>query len=167
MTSQDILDLVKRKAAELGVDPDLACAIAVKESACLWPKCNTRYEPKFPYFHKPEEFALFNGVSVETEKREQATSWGPMHVMGAVARELGFKQPLPLLFQAEQGIHYGLLKLKQLAERYSNELSVIAAYNAGSPRKLPDGKYTNQEYVDSVWDRIKRLRCIEDGKEAN
>lgn len=152
---------------QFGVDPDLAVAIMTEESSLAWPRCSTRYEPNFQYFYQPEVFAQRNGVSLDTEKAHQATSWGPMHVMGGSARELGFNDPIPVLFQPDVGIEFGVKKLKQLCAKYESESAVIASYNAGSPRKkilpgqvVPSAEYVNQRYVDSVNARLKVLRKI-------
>ena len=158
MTQQDLIAAVRTAAEKVGVDPDLAVSIAMAESDCRWPKSSTRYEPRWEYFLTPEKFAAMNGISVETEKREQATSFGPMHIMGSVARELGFTGALPELFQPGMGIFYGCQKLLWLSKRYENEASLIAAYNAGSPKKFPGGKYVNQPYVDKVMVRLNALR---------
>lgn len=163
MTQQQILLWVRAEADEQGVNEDLAVAICLKESGALWPARSTRFEPGWETFLKPADFAGLNGISVMTEKREQATSWGPMHVMGTVARELGFRGPLPMLFQPDQGIKYGVAKLKALAGRYEDEMAVIASYNGGSPQRVsPGGAYRNQGYVDEVVQTLKRLRLQEE-----
>lgn len=129
----------------------------------MWPERSSRFEPRWIYFLKPEEFASLNGISLETERREQATSWGPMHIMGAVTRELGYQGPLPMLFQLDLGIRYGVAKLKALGAKYEDEVAVIASYNGGSPQRVnPGGPYRNQAYVDEVLSTLKKLRQRED-----
>lgn len=167
MDAQTLIAIAKNKAEQFRVDPDLAVSIMTEESSLAWPLCSSRFEPNFKYLYQPEIYAARNGVTTETEKSQQASSWGPMHVMGGSARELGFMDPLPLLFQPELGIEYGCRKLKQLCDKYESELAVIASYNAGSPRKkilpgqiTPAAEYVNQKYVDSVAARLKVLRKI-------
>lgn len=160
MTQQDILDIVRQCAKEVGIDGDLAVAIAIEESGCLWPKKSSRYEPTFKYIYEPKIYALENGITLSTEVREQMTSWGPIHCMGAVARELGFRGPLPLLFDPSLGSQYGCMKLKALSGVYDTEDAVIAAYNAGHARKIETGKYKNQDYVDNIIERLTRLRKV-------
>lgn len=167
MDAQTLISIAQTKAKQFGVDPDLAVAIMTEESSLAWPRCSSRFEPNFNYLYQPEVYAVRNGVTNETEKSQQASSWGPMHVMGGSARELGFNDPIPLLFQPDIGIEYGCRKLKQLCEKYESEAAVIASYNAGSPRKkiLPGQvtsavEYVNQKYVDSVMARLKVLRKI-------
>ena len=41
--------------------------------------------------------------------------------------------------------------IKKLQKRYTQEDEIIAAYNAGSARKLEDGSFRNQDYVDKVY----------------
>jgi soluble lytic murein transglycosylase-like protein len=61
----------------------------------------------------------------------------------------------------EMAVQYACKKLRFLTTVYENESAVIAAYNAGSPRKrVPGGEYVNQKYVNDVTDRLKRLRAI-------
>ena len=97
-------------------------------------------------------------------------SWGPMQIMGATARWLGFKGTfLSELIEPEVGIEYGCKYLANLKRRFSgnsknncNQVDDIAifcdkkisAYNAGSPRKKADGTYVNQKYVDKVLNSI-------------
>jgi soluble lytic murein transglycosylase-like protein len=100
----------------------------------------------------PSGFTAFSGMSADTEWWGQRCSWGPMQVMGAVARELGFKGHFPALC-GEMGIGYGarhLLALKRrFFDRYGWE-SVVAAYNAGSPRRDASGILENAGYVAKV-----------------
>lgn len=167
MDAQSLIAIAQTKAKQFGVDPDLVIAIMTEESSIAWPRCSSRFEPNFQYLYQPDAFAVRNGVTVETERAQQSMSWGPMHVMGGSARELGFNDPLPLLFQPDIGIEYGCRKLKKLSETYELEAAVIASYNAGSPRKkilsgqaTPAAEYVNQRYVDSVTARLKVLRKI-------
>lgn len=168
MDAQSLIQIAHEKANKIGVDADLAVAIMTEESSLAWPRCSSRFEPNFKYIFQPEVFASRNGITVETEKAQQSMSWGPMHVMGGSARELGFNDPLPILFDPAVGIEYGCKKLKAISELYKTEAAVIAAYNAGSPRKMilpgqsvPTAEYVNQKYVDSVTARLKVLRKIQ------
>lgn len=160
MTQQDIIKVIRAIAGKYGVDGDLCVAIGMVESGLLWPRQSSRFEPGYRYFFNPEQLALQTGVTVETEKREQATSWGPMHIMGGVAREFGFKGALPELFQPENGAEYAIRKVAKLVAKYEDEKAVISAYNAGTPAKNYDGSYMNQNYIDRVIERLKILRQI-------
>jgi hypothetical protein len=109
----------------------------------------TRHEPHWKYHLTTNKFAKELHISNQTEKVLQEISWGPMQVMGTVARELGYTDHLTKLCILTNGIHYGCKKLNSLFEKYEYRNDVIAAYNAGSPRKSGD-LYVNQSYVDKV-----------------
>lgn len=82
----------------------------------------------------------------------QQASWGPMQIMGAVARELGFVNHFPALCDTHFGVVFGTKHLANLRDRFLKEFGwagVVAAYNAGSPR-LADHGFVNQNYVDKV-----------------
>ena len=106
----------------------------------------------------PADFPVIAGDR-DQEWWAQQASWGLMQVMGAVAREWGYREPyLPALCDPETNIEYGcrhLLGLRQRHFRGHGWSGVIAAYNAGSPRLGDDGKYVNQQYVDEVNARLK------------
>ncbi len=108
-------------------------------------------------FSKPDGLA----VSLHTEWWGQQASWGPMQIMGAVARSYGFDRNFPALCDASEGVHWGALHLSHLAARYQAHVGwegVAAAYNAGSPRRdSTTGVWVNQSYVDG----IRRLGGLE------
>lgn len=154
----DILGIVKTEASSQKVDESLCCAIALTESGADFPRSCCRYEPNWRYWIDPEKYAQLGKITVDTEKMLQACSWGPMQIMGSVARELGFEDPLPLLFDPGVSVRYAVKKVRTLVDRFENELFVISAYNAGTPRKRPDGTFTNEQYVAKVVSSLKRLR---------
>jgi soluble lytic murein transglycosylase-like protein len=84
-----------------------------------------------------------------TERHTQMCSWGLMQVMGGTARELGLTGYLSQLCDPETGVQYGCRYLRRLFERYQIWDDAIAAYNAGSPRRVGP-TYVNQGYVDKV-----------------
>lgn len=137
-------ELIERKAEKYGLPWPLVMAVVdVESSGNPWAY---RYEPAY-------QWLVGQGLT-PTEQMAQRTSWGLMQVMGAVAREYGFKGWLTELCQPDVGLEYGCRHLKRYADRYRNWLDAIAAYNAGSPRKAGD-VYVNQSYVDKVmrqWD---------------
>jgi soluble lytic murein transglycosylase-like protein len=163
MSTTEVIYAVREAAKQFEIDEDLAVAIAMQESSCMWPIRSCRFEPGWSYFFNAQSYADQQGITLGTEMMLQACSWGPMHVMGSVARELGFVNPLPLLFNMREGAYYGCKKLSLLAKKYEKEESVISAYNAGSITLTLDKKYRNQEYVDSVMLRLLRLRSINGG----
>lgn len=135
--------LMDEAADRHGLPRGLVKAVVMAESA--YDTFAIKFEPQYRWF--------FGNVAAmsPTEKSGQATSWGLMQVMGAVAREYGYAGSLVKLSVPEIGIEYGCLHLKRFHQRYpENWQDVIASYNAGSPRVGLQGKYTNQVYVDKV-----------------
>jgi soluble lytic murein transglycosylase-like protein len=113
-----------------------------------------RYEPHYRWLYnvregepvvvRPEDApgpAGFGGpgvVSKYTEYVGQKTSWGLMQVMGAVAREYGFRGFFPALCEPYWGINMGCKHLHKLKSRWrlkDNQLVELAtAYNTGQPQ---------------------------------
>ena len=158
MIAYELLSIVKAKAAEHGIDPAFVAAFVEVETGGR--TFATRFEPAYRYVADAARWAALTGTSEATETTGQMTSWGPMQVMGGVARELGFKGLLPELSQPEVGIEYGLCQLKRLASNYdllpaagaawTFSEPLAAAYNAGSPRTGVDGDWINAGYVQRV-----------------
>ncbi len=149
---------------------DLVLAVITQESGGqAWA---VRFEPKFKTWLEgqlakdPSKFKKFTpSISRDTEIMLRATSFGPMQLLGQTLRELGCTVGfLTEVCKPELGIAYGIRFLSKLMTRHSAENDVIASYNAGSPRKNVLGKYSNQEYVDSVNAlRVKWKYIIEKG----
>lgn len=143
-----------------GLEPALVRAIVQVESSGN-PRA-IRYEPAF------YERYVKAGPYPQAEHRLLASSLGLMQIMGLVAREHGFTGELSQLFIPEVGLLYGCLHLARFWERYGASLEdSIAAYNAGSARRLPDGRYVNQEYVGRVLKAFRLLTQTIQGKEGN
>jgi len=142
-----------------GIPVDLVSAIVQVESGGnTWAM---RYEPHYRWLWDVEQNAPLRtlvsgmpaprGVSRVTELHGQKTSFGLMQVMGAVARELGFKGPfLTELCDPVCGLEYGCKHLRNYHKRFGTWEQAVVAYNAGSPRKRKDGKWVNQGYLDKV-----------------
>ena len=126
-----------------------------------------RYEPGFRKFlegspivgTRPKTFG--NAISKETELVMRSSSFGLMQLMGQTLREHGFEnQYLTECCDSKLGIMYGIKHLCKLMKKYQTLDEVLAAYNAGTPRRGANGKFGNQEYVDSAnrfkehWDYI-------------
>lgn len=140
---------IEKYSREYGIPAALIRAIISVESGR--DNYAIRYEPYYQWLYQPEYYAKKHYITVSTETMAQKTSWGPMQVMGAVARELGFDgRFLSELTDPDVGIKYGTMHLKNQYNRYNDWTDAIAAYNAGSARKKDDGKYVNQIYVDKV-----------------
>lgn len=149
VTQDKMKELIERAASNYGIPALLVASIAeVESNSNPW---STRYEPHFNYLYKPEEFSIRGIPTVETEKQMQKMSWGLMQVMGATAREMGFKgRFLAELCDPSLSLEYGCRYLKRQYGRYNDWNHAIAAYNAGSARKREDGTFFNQRYVDLV-----------------
>jgi len=117
-----------------------------------------RYEPRFRWITNLNGYS--SGLQTkETEKQAQKTSWGLMQIMGGTARDLGFNGVfLSELLDVRTNVNWGCLYLAGLRERFSNledsiaifDDNMIAAYNAGSPRRNDDGTFVNQAYVNKI-----------------
>lgn len=128
------------------VPPDLIEAIIQIESG--GDRCAMRYEPNYQWLYQPYDVKPKTSTR-ETEETGQKFSYGPMQVMGGTARELGYRGWLSDLC-GPKGVQYGVKYLNQLYSKYGDWTDVVAAYNAGKPRKAADGSYVNQGYVDKV-----------------
>lgn len=118
----------------------------------------TRYEPGFNYLEVVEYWANRLGQSFDTEANGQKISWGLLQVMGGTARHVGFSGYFPELCVPSVGIHFGCLVLSKKLKRYDgNYQDAVAAYNAGSVKKIGP-YYSNQQYVDKV---LKVLKSME------
>lgn len=145
-----LIQLVKKTARIKGLSgyEHIICGIVEKESS--FNPYSARYEPHYRWLFRPERFYGSYSSSIKTEIVFQKTSWGLMQVMGAVARELGYERPLPLLLSdIDAQLQIGVEYFKTLLDRYGDLTDAIAAYNAGTPAKR-EGKYVNQSYVDDV-----------------
>lgn len=138
------------------INPKIVGAVVMQESAGN--ACASRYEMDYKWLFKPEIYAGINKITRITETNQQKTSWGLMQIMGAVAREHGYNGPLVSLCDIEVNLEYGIKHLISLKKRFGENISdVLAAYNAGSPRRNESGDYVNQYYVNKVLKYIEEL----------
>lgn len=128
--SNEYIALIKAKAATLGLDPALACAIAEQESGGNpWA---VRYEPAF--YQRYEDAQKLT----PTEKTTRAISWGLFQLMGENARELGYKGDLAALCDPETGVAWGLLLFtKKLALAKNDVTKALLFWNGGSNTAYP------------------------------
>jgi len=139
------------------IDPLLIAAMVSVESNGNRAAC--RYEKHYSYLYKPEKYSDKLLITDETEKTMQKTSWGPMQIMGANARVLGFKGPLQNLSKEHIGIKYGVMFFDTLLQtNKGNVKDAISAYNQGSPRRDAEGEYVNKKYVGKVLHRYEELK---------
>ena len=92
----------------------------------------------------PVGFHGMLGVSTSVDEwREQRTSFGPMQIMGAVAREYGYKGKLSAL-NGSPGVHYGVKHFHNLYVRHNEKHGlegVVSAYNCGQPKPESNPAY--------------------------
>lgn len=143
-----VLELARDAAIRHQLDPNWVFAIIQTESAGL--PAAMRYETSWKYLTRPDFYAHRLKITLETETQLQKFSYGLMQVMGSVAREYGYADSLALLVEPFRALEYGCRHLKNFRRRYPLGRDWIAAYNAGSPRKSPDGTYENEAYVKKV-----------------
>lgn len=143
-----VVDTAREAAIRHQIDPNWVYAIIQTESAGL--QSAMRYEPGWAYFCRPEFYADRLKITTDTEKQLQKFSYGLMQIMGSVAREYGFGESLATLIDPFRSLEYGCRHLKNFRRRYPQGRDWISAYNAGSPRKNPDGTYSNEGYVKKV-----------------
>lgn len=152
MDHDELMTFIKAAAARRSLPWELVYAICQVESS-LNPAA-TRHEPHYRWLVGDNE------AMSPSERHDQMTSWGLMQVMGAVARELGHQGPFEDLLHPPTGLFYGCLHLRRFRAKYDLWPDVIAAYNAGSPRRVAGqiGPYVNQSYVDKVlraWNNLE------------
>lgn len=124
-------------------------AVRAEMTALLDQNGRQVFMSRWHYPFHPKEIAEKLGCTVPTEKVFQATSFGPMQIMGAVAREHGFTGWLTELCSWSLGTEFGCRHLRKMRDRYGEDPATLyAAYNAGSPRKTPGGMFENQRNVD-------------------
>ena len=161
MDNDELITLIKSAAARRSLPWELVYAICQVESS-LNPTA-IRHEPRYRWLVGDNE------TMSPAERQDQMTSWGLMQVMGAVARELGHTGLLSDLLDPPTGLFYGCLHLRRFRAKYDIWPDVIAAYNAGSPRRVAGqiGPYVNQSYVDKVlaaWNNLEVAIPLKDSE---
>lgn len=141
-------DLIRENAQKHGLNPYTIAGVVLAESYA--DPYAIRYEPGWIYFYKLELCAHRARTTISTERTGQQISWGLMQVMGAVAREQGYKGGFPGLCDPELNLKIGCTHLQKFLSKYGNISDAVASYNAGQPVKLDSGEYKNQSYVNRV-----------------
>ena len=166
-------------AKKHGLDPALVCALCEVESA--WMPWAARYESGYKWLYIYEfddegypyinlsagkrergqqyiKFLIQLGCSGQTEVIHQKISWGLMQIMGATARERGFRGWLTELCDPQVNLEWGCKHLRWMIDHNNayglpdyriKPEDLAAAWNGGT-RIVIDGKYKNQSYVDRV-----------------
>ncbi len=144
-TYTELKSLIFENSSRHNIPVEIICGIISQESG--WRTDATRYEPAFQRKYIDTKYQNFR----EKWRRDMATSWGLMQVMGIVAREMGFRGEVSDLLVPNCGIFWGCKKLASLVLRYPSSFKdAISAYNAGSAMRDKNGNYRNQSYVDRV-----------------
>lgn len=159
---------------QYGITPSLLAALAWKESSFDPYAWNP--EPKFPYlvdarsgkpFRKLKDGEGFSAIppgdfptlagDPDQEWNAQRASWGVCQVMGAVARELGFRRPyLTELVRLDVNLDLGARHLARKIARFGTTAEGLSAYNAGAP--------TNANRADYVIPILRVADAIRDQK---
>lgn len=153
MTPAHIRAAIEDVSAKHGLEANLIEAIVLTESGGItWA---TKPEPYYPYLWNvktgrpfgpltrtqagskvaPSDFPCLAGHP-DHEWWDQQQSWGLMQVMGALARELGFKgHYLSELTDPMTGLHFGCKQVAALLSWSNGHVDqAIAAYNTGRGR---------------------------------
>ncbi|WP_367026633.1 lytic transglycosylase domain-containing protein [Methylococcus sp. ANG] len=139
---------MKRVAIQAACTNDIPAAwvlaIIEVESSGRWDA--TRREPGYRWF--------WGKITNNQERIGQSTSYGPMQVMGAVARELGFKGQFETLC-GPLGVVYGCLHLAGLIRRFGLTDGAIRAYNTGNSKPSKAG----DRYLAKVKSAMEKWTC--------
>ena len=166
MNNDNVLHHLIELAKEYKLPMNVLVGVTMAESS--FKADQTRYEPAYRYlmdvkkdtpFRKlsdseahsktpPKDFPGVEGVTTaEEEWVGQRTSTGPMQIMGAVARELGYKGSFKD-FDDYKSLPYGVKHFSNLYKRFFDKHGiegVISSYNCGQPK--PEA---NPDYVKKV-----------------
>jgi soluble lytic murein transglycosylase-like protein len=152
LVSENIRRMIEVVADKYSINPDLIEAMVIKESSGN--AMAIRYEPAF-YRNYIVKLNL-----PEDEGKKRATSYGLLQIMYQSAIEDGFKSIAEDLLIPNVGLEWGVKHLSKKIAKYGKEdiNRAIAAYNAGNVRKMKDGKFVNQYYVDRVNRYLEQIR---------
>lgn len=144
MLQRETIDAIKKYSDQYGVEAALVKAIIKQES--YWSQFAIRMEPHL------QESKWYTNTLDEHEKKDPYAycSYGKMQVLYGTAKSMGYIGPPAGLLRDDESIKYGVKCLSNLHKRYYFLNDIIAAYNAGSPRRTESGEYRNQNYVDAV-----------------
>jgi soluble lytic murein transglycosylase-like protein len=127
MSKDEMIVLARDIAQKHNLPPDVVMGLIEKESSwCAWA---IRFEPRFEQIYI-ERLSLAS----MTEKTARSISWGPMQVMGQVARERGFTgEFLSELCDPPTGIEFGCRHLAgKLSTHLGDMMAALLSYNGGA-----------------------------------
>lgn len=132
-TPEEYRELVSFAAQKHGVPAELIVATAIVESH--WDSDAVRYEPRL-------------GES----------SMGIMQILPSTARSYGYIGENDWLLDPLNSLDWGAHILMDLWQKHrGNVPDIVAAYNAGEPRRKADGSYINQAHVNKVMNEYVKL----------
>lgn len=147
------LQYVAAKYARM-YDIEPAVIFALIEIESSWDTFAARTEPGWKYWFNVKYWARRRRITSNTERALQRMSLGLCQVMGTVAREIGLELQITVLVDPEFGCRYGCKKLRQLLNKYSNDLPrALSAYNTGRPNTRR-GRIYYAKWL-KVYNRIK------------
>lgn len=129
--------IILHYSSKYGLESSLVFSIAYKESLSSAPSLidgifASRYEPEFfdrYIFNKKLNGYVPKYISLKTEGRHRATSWGLMQIMGNTARELGYAKPtLTSLILPWRNVNLGCKLIASNIARYG-KFDGIRKYN--------------------------------------
>ena len=186
----DLERLAREAAGRYGLDPRLICALCEVESG--WNPWAVRHEaghhPLIGFYPATDDRhriwrdatgqGWWNEINITPETRKypwecqpliellmQQTSWGLLQIMGAVARERGFRDWLTELCDPAVNLEWGCKHLRWMLDHAGSfnirastqwqNADLAAAWNGGARimefvNAKPTGRYKNQSYVDRV-----------------
>jgi len=152
----DLQAMAGRAALDHGLDPKLLAAIVSRESS--WDPWAWNPEPRYQYFwdlrksipfrkvtepelaskRPPADFPALAGDR-DQEWWGQQASWGLMQVMGAVARECGFRGPyLPATLDPFDNLRLGCIHLRRKIHQAEGDIRhALLLWNGGGNPRYP------------------------------
>jgi len=113
-----------------------------------------RYEPGYLRHHVEQNPRRFGEVSSDTERIGRSMSWGPMLIVGQIARERGFQGTFfTELCDWEVGVEWGCRYLAWLKALHFDQYGwdgVIRAYHTRLPLPTEEGRLY-LEKIRAVW----------------
>lgn len=168
--------LCRSVATSHGIDPNLLEALVLQESGgnpWAW-----NPEPHYRYFWDVRHHRPFRALTSEERQSErppkdfpclagdpdqewwaQQASWGLLQLMGAVARELGFKNPyLPELCDPQVNLTLGARHLgNRLRWAAGDTKAALSAYNAGTAGGPAQAILRAGNYATEVLQKYEQL----------
>jgi soluble lytic murein transglycosylase-like protein len=132
LTRAQIIDLVKLKCQDTGLDPALVCAIVAQESG--FNQYALRFEPLFL-----QRYVVPLKLTNPTEAELRAFSFGLLQIMGQSARELDYNGHMGALLEPDINLFWGMrhFRNKLSAAGYVVEKALLL-WNGGGIPQYPD-----------------------------